>query len=208
MKIGIFGGSFNPPHLGHKKMIADLILQHFLDRVIIVPVGNYYNKNEMVDFKDRYKMIKLLFKDMPQVEISKIENTESSNYTYQTMDYFKNKFPLDDVYFVLSTDNVTDIKNWKNADYLIKFHKFVVVDRYGDLFKCVDKSFLKNKNFIFTDVVGQNFSSTLIRSMLKNDANYNNLKDSMQKNVLDYISKNNLYKSNKIDNWLFCYILI
>ena len=77
MKIGIFGGSFNPPHLGHKKMIADLILQHILDRVIIVPVGNYYNKNEMVDFKDRYKMIKLLFKDMPQVEISKIENTES-----------------------------------------------------------------------------------------------------------------------------------
>lgn len=208
MKIGIFGGSFNPPHLGHKKMIADLISQHFLDKIIIVPVGNYYNKNEMVDFKDRYKMLRLLFKDMPQVEISTVENTKSPNYTYQTMDYFKSKFPLDDVYFVLSTDNVMDIKNWKNAEYLIKYHKFVVVDRYGDLFKCVDKSFLKNKNFIFTEVIGKNISSTLIRNMLNNNANYNQLKVIMQKNVLDYISKNNLYKSNKIDNWLFCYILI
>ena len=60
MKIGIFGGTFNPPHNMHKNIAVNLIKNNYLDKVIFVPTGNRYNKKDIIDFKDRYNMVKLM----------------------------------------------------------------------------------------------------------------------------------------------------
>ena len=59
MKIGIFGGSFNPPHLFHKRIITYLLDNKYLDKVIIVPVGDNYKKRDLATFVNRYDMLNM-----------------------------------------------------------------------------------------------------------------------------------------------------
>ena len=73
MKIGIYGGAFNPPHLSHIKIVKELLKRKYLDKIIIVPVGNYYKKDELINFEDRYNMLKLIFKNK-NITISDYEN--------------------------------------------------------------------------------------------------------------------------------------
>ena len=57
MKIGVYVGSFNPVHVGHIKIVNHLLV-NYLDKVIIVPTGNYWNKNNLVDINHRISMLK------------------------------------------------------------------------------------------------------------------------------------------------------
>ena len=56
MKIGIFGGSFNPPHKKHENIAHSLIEENYVDKVIFVPVGEFYQKKDLASFKDRLAM--------------------------------------------------------------------------------------------------------------------------------------------------------
>ena len=60
MRIGIFRGSFNPPHNMHKDIALNLIKNNYLDKVIYVPTSNKYNKNSLIDYKERYNMLNIL----------------------------------------------------------------------------------------------------------------------------------------------------
>ena len=59
-RIGIFAGSFNPPHLIHQKIANDLIDNNYLDKVIFLPTGNSYQKNDLISFNHRFKMLELI----------------------------------------------------------------------------------------------------------------------------------------------------
>ena len=92
MKIGIFGGSFNPPHKMHKKIALDLIKKHYLDKVIFVPTGRKYKyKNNLLSDKVRLEMLKLMCIDNKDLDVSDYELKDHIVYTYDTLDYFKNK---------------------------------------------------------------------------------------------------------------------
>ena len=58
MKTGVYVGSFNPPHLGHLHVINFLIDQKYVDKVIVIPTGNYWHKNNIIDIKHRINMLK------------------------------------------------------------------------------------------------------------------------------------------------------
>ena len=74
MKIGIFGGSFNPPHKMHLNIVEELLNEKILDKVIIVPTGLHYSyKNNLVSNEHRYNMLKLMTKHNDKIEISDFE---------------------------------------------------------------------------------------------------------------------------------------
>ena len=73
MKIGIFGGSFNPPHKMHKNIALNLIKNKYLDKVIYVPTGNKYNKKDLIDAMDRYNMLKIMIEGYKNLELSNYE---------------------------------------------------------------------------------------------------------------------------------------
>ena len=100
MKIGIFGGCFNPPHKMHKSIALELIMNHYLDKVIYVPTGNKYNKTSLIDAKHRYNMLKLMTDDNTTLDVSDYELKNTLTYTYQTLDYFKDKYKKDEIYFI------------------------------------------------------------------------------------------------------------
>lgn len=60
MKIGIFGGSFNPPHKAHFQIAKEILNQGLVDRIIFVPTGNRYNKKDLIPNKYRYEMLKMM----------------------------------------------------------------------------------------------------------------------------------------------------
>ena len=96
MKIGIFGGSFNPIHNMHLKIANYLIENKYLDKIIFVPTGDKYSyKTHMLEADKRLIMINLAIKDNPNILSSDYEIKNQMVYTYETLNYFKelwNKF--------------------------------------------------------------------------------------------------------------------
>lgn len=178
MKIGIYGGAFNPPHLSHIKIVKELLKRKYLDKIIIVPVGNKYEKEDLIDFQNRYNMLKLIFKNK-NIIISDFENQNKNIYTYQTLDYFQNKYPKDQIYFITGADNIKQINTWKNYDYILEKYNILAIPRNN---KCP-----KNKKIIYTNIIVEPISSTNIRKNIKNQKQY------LDKKIINYIKKNNLY---------------
>ncbi len=100
MKIGIFGGSFNPPHKMHKNIVKSLLKKGYIDKAIVVPTADNYNKPSLLKGTDRVNMLRQIFKKDDDVEVSSFE-TDGSLYTINTLNHFKKIYPKDELYFVL-----------------------------------------------------------------------------------------------------------
>lgn len=196
MKIGIFGGSFNPPHIMHKKIAEQLIKEKYLDKVIFVPTGMKYEyKNNLISNEDRYHMLELLIKDNPNLLVSDYEFTEEVTYTYQTLDYFKEKYKEDSIYFICGTDNLSYLDKWKRGDYILANYPLLIIKRNTDnLSFLLDKFKEYKNNIIVTSIEPVDLSSTEIRNLIKEDNKL--IKEYLSEEVLDYIKNNNLYKES------------
>ena len=91
LKIGIFGGCFNPPHKMHENIAKELIEKNELDKIVFVPTGNSYNKKGLVDIQKRVDMLNLIFEENQNILVSDISSNENYTYTYQVLDYFKSQ---------------------------------------------------------------------------------------------------------------------
>lgn len=182
MKIGIFGGSFNPPHNMHKRIATELIEKEYINKVIYVPTGDKYEKKDLASAQDRYNMVNLMIEDNPNLFISDYEIKNKGTCTYQTLDYFNSLYPNDEIYFICGSDNLKEINTWDNYKYILDKYKLLVIKRNDDK--------LNNyKNVIKTDIKMSNLSSTKIREKLK--CNCSDCK--INKRVLKYIKENDLY---------------
>lgn len=191
MRLGIFGGSFNPPHNVHKNIALKLIDNKYLDKVIYVPTGDKYKKDGLVSAQDRYNMVEIMIKDNPNLLISDYELKNVLTRTFETLDYFKGKYPNDDIYFICGTDNLKQIETWKNYEYILYTYKLLVIKRNGDYIEpLLNKYNMYKKNIIITNIKEENLSSTLIRNYLKDDKVDSGL---IEQKVLKYIREKNLY---------------
>ena len=82
MKIGIFVGSFNPVHVGHIKIIQELLNKKYVDRVYIVPTMPYWNKNDLIDLNDRINMLKIVSNDEIVIDCANNKLEYTYNMTY------------------------------------------------------------------------------------------------------------------------------
>ena len=192
MKIGIFGGSFNPPHKMHKTIAIELIKKHYVDKVIFVPTGSKYKyKNNLLSDKVRLDMLELMCKDTNNLEVSDFELKDDVVYTYLTLNYFKNKYKDDEIYFICGTDNLSYIDKWKRGEYILSNNKILVIKRNtDDINALLDKYKDYKDNIIVTDIKENEISSTKIREMIYNNKRVKNYLDNK---VLDYIIRNKLY---------------
>lgn len=190
MKIGIFGGSFNPPHLMHKRIALELLEKHYVDQVIYVPTGNQYQKKDLIDVKYRYHMLENMIQLYKNLSVSDYE-MGALKYTYQTLDHFQKIYPNDKIYFICGTDNLKDITSWKEYDYILSHYPLLVIRRNQDDCTLIQNQ-LQKGHIIATDIVAQDISSTKIRKYLLEN-NYEQLATYVDENVLKYIKENNLY---------------
>lgn len=191
MKIGIFGGSFNPPHKIHQKIANYLVKNNYLDKVIFVPTGSNYKKPYLASEQDRYNMLKLMIGNVSYLDISTYEFGKLT-HTYQTLDHFKKHYKDDEIYFICGSDNLKEIKTWKRYQYILSNYKLLVIRRNGESITDI-LSELKSyqDNIIVIDDIKSSLSSTSIRKRFKDDKKL--VKDeNIDSKVFEYI-KNNLY---------------
>ena len=192
MKIGIFGGSFNPPHKMHERMASELINKHFLDEIIFVPTGNKYQKKELIDGNKRLEMLEIIASKHSSFKVSDYELKNELTYTYQTLEHFKKEFPNDEIYFILGADNLADIPNWRNYEYLLEHYHFLVINR-GNAKNKLMKEFKKYENHIeFVPIEQDELSSTQIRYFFNNHNKQALLE--LDSDVADYIIEQRLYE--------------
>ena len=177
MRIGVYVGSFNPPHLGHKKIIDYLIDNNYIDKVLIVPTKDYWDKKNLIDIKDRINMLKYYEND--KVEVDTIHN--SFPYTYELLNELSKIYLNDDLYLIIGSDNLEELHKWKNIDEILKYN-IIVMNR-----NTIKKNpYIDDKNITYIeDFDNIDISSTEIRN-----GNYIYL----DPNIKEYIDKNNLYK--------------
>ena len=191
MKIGIFGGCFNPPHRMHKNIPLELMENGYLDKVIYVPTGDDYNKIDLISLKDRYNMLKLMISNNTNLLV---EPNQNLKYTYQVLDYFKSIYKDDEIYFICGTDNLKEFDTWKNYEYILTNYKLLVIKRNNDnldelLYKYKDF----NNNIIITNVIPEILSSTYIREKIR-EGNEEEILKYIDNDVYQYIKKKTLYR--------------
>ncbi|MCI9433879.1 MAG: nicotinate (nicotinamide) nucleotide adenylyltransferase [Bacilli bacterium] len=198
MRIGIFGGCFNPPHQMHKDIALNLIKNNYLDKVIYVPTGDNYKKQDLILFKDRYNMVKLMISDNKDLLISDIGNNENYQYTYQVLDYYKSIYKEGDIYFICGSDNLKELDSWMEYEYILNNFKILVIRRNNDnIYNIINKYYKWKDNIITANVELNYISSTQIRDYLKESGTINITSNMIDENVLEYIIKNQLY-ANKL----------
>ena len=190
MKLGIFGGSFNPVHNMHTNIAEYLINKHYVDKIIFVPTGMKYKyKTNLLDNRYRYDMLKLICND--RISVSDYEFKDNVVYTCETLKYFKDMYKDDEIYFICGTDNLSYIDEWKNGLEILKNYKILVINRESnDINLLLEKYKDFKDNIIVVPIYMSDISSTSIRNKIKNKENINEL---VNKDVLKYIRDNNLY---------------
>ena len=193
MKIGIFGGSFNPPHKMHLNIIEELLNTNILDKIIIVPTGLHYSyKNNLISNEHRFNMLKIMTKHNNKIEVSDFEFKDEEIHSYDTLEHYKNIYKNDTIYFICGLDNISYVDKWYKGEYLLNNYKFLVITRDTNNLDEILLKYEKYKdNIIITNIKSNTISSSYIREELKNN-NYN-LEKYLDKEVLNYIKENNLY---------------
>lgn len=120
-KIGILGGTFDPPHYGHL-LIAQSAAEEFgLDRVLFLPTGNAPHKksSEVTAARIRYEMVSAAIRDNPLFDISDMESANLQvNYTYRTLQNLQKEHPDARLYFIMGEDSLDDFSNWKRPEVI------------------------------------------------------------------------------------------
>lgn len=181
MKVGFLLGSFDPIHMGHLHMASASLNAGLVDEVVFVPsVQNPWKENS-TDFRNRCFMISLAIDDMEHCSLSSIDyrNTEPY-YSVNTLKMLQEEYPEDELYLIVGSDIVNDIKNWHEGQWILDNFKLIVVARNG----C--------KNLDLIDITKTlEVSSTEIRELAKEKKQIYPL---VPKVVSQYIKRFNLYK--------------
>lgn len=197
-RIGLFGGSFNPIHIGHL-MIAEAAWQEFgLEKVIFIPSADTPHKDmHHIDKFDRYNMVKEAIKDNPRFSISPVERDRSGpSYTVDTIHILKEELGSSyEFYFICGTDALADLPTWKYNRELLSCCHFICASRPGNeekLRQSVDyfgKLGEEKIHFLLTPEL--DISSTILRNLLEH---HKSVRYFIPDSVISFIESHHLYE--------------
>ncbi len=178
----VFGGSFNPPTKAHKLILDKLFLLFKPDNIIIVPVGDNYQKKGLIDYTHRLEMVKLLDS---RVIVSTLENNDVYLGTYDLLKKLSEDY--DDLYYIIGSDNLMKLDTWIDYKNLLKDFKFIVFNRYSvPLEDVILEKYPEFKDRFLIIQIDYDVSSSKFRET--KDANL------IPSEVYDYIIENKLYE--------------
>lgn len=130
MKIGIYGGTFNPIHEGHMGLALLAKKRYGLDRVLFLPSGDSYMKENVLDPEIRYQMVCLAIGGIDGFEASDLEIRRSGpTYSYETIEEFHRLYPHAELYFLMGEDSLRQIESWKEPAKLMGQCSLIVAAR-------------------------------------------------------------------------------
>ena len=174
MRIGLYGGTFDPIHTGHLIVIENAINYMNLDKVIILPSSNPPHKKhkKKTATNIRVEMVAEAIKDNDKIILSTYESTDQNvRYTHETIRYFKKYFPEDEIFYILGEDSFLTIDTWRNYEDILDENIIVFtrsnIDSASELVEKVEIIKKDNPNIFLINNLNINISSTLIRGLVK-----------------------------------------
>ena len=192
MNTAIFGGTFNPFHLGHLEMLKAVSDLEFIDRILLIPdhIPPHKETDYLADDIHRLNMCNIICKDFPKAEVSSIEvDRKGKSYTIDTVKELKNLYPNDNFYFVCGGDMIAILDKWYNFEELFKnvvFLSFTRNDK-ADFLRDVEKMKQLGAEIIVIDTPIPDISSTDFRNTLKREL--------LPKKIYNYIKEKGLYNA-------------
>ncbi|MFD1412890.1 nicotinate-nucleotide adenylyltransferase [Oceanobacillus jeddahense] len=184
-KIGILGGTFNPPHIGHLWIAEEVRVRKQLDEIWFIPTRTPpHKKTSVLDASHRLGMLKLAVKGNPYFQVNALElERDGKSYTYDTIKELTMNYPEVDFSFIIGGDMVEYLPKWYLVEELMEMVHFIGVTRPGYTLETpypVDR----------LEIHPLDISSTFIRNRLKEGELVRYL---LPDDVMNYIKENQIY---------------
>lgn len=204
MKIGIFGGTFDPPHLGHIGACKAFLETVSLDHLYVIPAFIPPHKAVISgsNANNRFDMTKLAFSTLSdKIIVSDLEfKREGKSYTADTLKYFKDNYKDIEIYFLCGTDMILTMDMWYHPEYIFDNATIVYVRRENDSEttkrideKCSQYREKFNANILPLSLNVVEMSSSDIRKAIANNEELTNY---LSSEIINYIKINRLYLEN------------
>lgn len=211
MRLGLFGGTFNPIHFGHLRAAEEVAEFLQLERLLFIPAARPPHKNTaaITPFQARLAMLQLAVRAHPLFEVSEIESQRpEKSYSFDTVSLFRAHLgPAAEIFFIVGLDAMLEIDTWHNYRELLSLCHFVVLDRPGSdpqdlevilrqkadcVFQPEERIFLhpSGKRIYFRPITRLDISSTQIRRLAGQGCS---LRFLLPEGVRRYILENKLY---------------
>lgn len=197
MKIGIYGGSFNPVHNGHIHLAETAVKELGLDKLFLVPskVSPHRSSSEYAPDEDRLEMLRLAIKDKECLEVSDFEiKCDRVSYTIYTIEHFCREFPGSELFLLVGSDMLLSFDTWYRFEDILRSATLCCVSRQeGDLSLLREKAHKLGKygEILISEIPPVEISSTEIRKKI---AKNQEITCYLDKNVVQYIRSNELYQ--------------
>jgi len=205
-RLGIFGGAFDPVHIGHFEAINFISGLEIIDDIQIIP--NYlspHKKETLIGAAHRLKMLELTFEDHKNIKFNDFEiKNKKKSFTLETLKFLKKIYPKKHLSLIIGSDSLYSFTSWKNWEQILSLSSLLVVGRKFDMKKKLNKK-LKEK---ITSDLQDFFSSSGKILLLENDlidVSSSEIKKKIKKNedltglvnkkVQEYISIHSLYSN-------------
>jgi nicotinate-nucleotide adenylyltransferase len=192
VRLGVFGGSFNPVHFGHLLAVDDVRRQLRLDRVLFIPAFRPPHKRGLIaPYRHRLAMTRLATAGQPGFELCPVEEDRSGpSYTVDTLRELRSLYRGAAFYLVVGSDQYRDVASWHQPDQLTQFAQVVVMSRpeveRPPLFQGHDP-----KRVLFRTVIPVGISAAAIRARL---AKGRSVRYMLPVRVAEYVKRHGLYR--------------
>ena len=203
IKIGLFGGSFNPIHLGHLEAANIINKKLKIDKLFFIPnfISPHKINNQIASVKDRLEMINLAIKEFNNFKISEYEvNNKNISYSIDTINYYRLLYTTAELYFLTGSDIIRKLESWYKINEIFEKCTFVIFTRpeFESINNLIRVSALRNDHKISLlknkiNLKTNNISSSNVRL---NVYEGKNIKKFVPYDVYKYIIDKNMYKNN------------
>lgn len=192
--IGLFGGTFNPPHIGHAEIAKEAMSRFGLQKVVFIPshIPPHKDPKNTIDASHRAEMVKLLIENKPDCIFSDYEASKRTvSYSIDTIKHYMSSFPGKKFYFITGSDAFYYIDTWKDYSDVLRLIEFIVYERENYSREKIASKFPDLKGFKWIEGAIIRIASSDIRLRLRNGEN---CVEELGEKVYEYIEKNGLYR--------------
>jgi nicotinate-nucleotide adenylyltransferase len=133
-RLGVLGGTFDPPHYAHLVLAENARAQLALDRVLFVPAGDPPHKTARphTDVRDRVVMVEAAIADNPDFLLSRVDvDRPGPHYTVRTLALLQQQYPLAELFFIIGEDSLAEFHTWREPECIIRQAGLAVIHRPG-----------------------------------------------------------------------------
>ena len=207
LRIAVYGGSFNPPHIGHVEAAREAARELKADKLIVVPAARPPHKGEEIESptpEERLEMARLAFGDIPNVEISDMElRREGPSYTVDTLEAVRAQYPNAVIFLLMGEDMFLSFETWKNYRRIMELAELAIFlrTREGDVYIRGELDHYEVVYGARCTMIGCRIieiSSTELRDQLKNRGG----NEFVPENVYEEIIRKRYYDAQPNFDWL------